>query len=145
LLPFDNTLFTFDLTGKQVKEAIEHGIILNNEKTFRSGQFSGLKVKYDSTKARGERIVEITLLDGSPLADDKVYKVVTNDFQATGGDEYVMFKEGKNTFDTNIPIRDVVVDEIKKLKVINPVEDDRLIDVAGKTSMVIPFDFDLAA
>ncbi len=145
LLPFDNTLFTFDLTGKQVKEAIEHGIILNNEKTFRSGQFSGLKVKYDSAKARGERIVEITLLDGSPLADDKVYKVVTNDFQATGGDEYVMFKEGKNTFDTNIPIRDVVVDEIKKLKVINPVEDDRLIDVAGKTSMVIPFDFDLAA
>jgi len=145
LLPFDNTLFTFDLTGKQVKEAIEHGIILNHEKTFRSGQFSGLKVKYDSSKARGERIIEITLLDGTPLVDDKIYKVVTNDFQATGGDEYVMFIESKNTFDTNIPIRDVIVDEIKELKTISPVVDDRLIDVAGQTSMFIPFDFDIAA
>ncbi|MDD4833119.1 MAG: 5'-nucleotidase C-terminal domain-containing protein [Lutispora sp.] len=145
LLPFDNTLFTFDLTGKQVKEAIEHGIILNNEKTFRAGQFSGLKVKYDSSKARGERIVDITLLDGTPLVDDKVYKVVTNDFQATGGDEYVMFKEGKNTFDTNIPIRDVIVNEIKELNVISPIEDHRLIDVADKNSMMIPFEFDLAA
>lgn len=145
LLPFDNTLFTFELTGKQVKEAIEHGIILNNEKTFRSGQFSGLKVKYDSSKPRGERIVEITLLDGTPLKEDKIYKVVTNDFQATGGDEYIMFTEGKNMFDTNIPVREVIIKEIKELKVISPVVDDRLIDVSGQTSMFDPFELDMAA
>jgi len=145
LLPFDNTLFTIELTGKQVKEAIEHGIILNNEKTFRPGQFSGLKVKYDSSKPRGQRIVEITLLDGTPIEDEKIYKVVTNDFQATGGDEYIMFTQGKNTFDTNIPVRDVIIDEIKELKVISPVVDDRLIDVSGQTGSFVPFEFDLAA
>jgi len=84
-------------------------------------------------------------LDGTPLKDDKIYKVVTNDFQATGGDEYIMFTEGKNTFDTNIPVREVIIDEIKELKVISPVVDDRLIDVSTQSSMFAPFEFDMAA
>ena len=56
-----------------------------------------------------------------------------------------MFTQGKNTFDTNIPVREIIINEIKKLKVISPVVDDRLIDVSGKTSMFVPFDLDMAA
>ena len=131
LMPFDNTLFTFELTGKQVKAALEHGIM---PETFAPGQFSGVKVKYDSSKAKGERIVEVKMLDGSLLDENKIYKVVTNDFQAGGGDGYVMFKEGKNQIDTSIPIRDVLVNEIKAKGTISPVDDGRMIDVKAKTS-----------
>ena len=131
LMPFDNTLFTFELTGKQVKAALEHGIM---PETFAPGQFSGVKVKYDSSKAKGERIVEVKMLDGSLLDENKIYKVVTNDFQAGGGDGYVMFKEGKNQIDTSIPIRDVLVNEIKEKGTISPVDDGRMIDVKAKTS-----------
>lgn len=131
LMPFDNTLYTFDLTGKQVKAAIEHGIMAT---TFVPGQFSGVKVKYDSSKPEGQRIVEITTLDGKPLDDNKLYKVVTNDFQAGGGDGYVIFKEGKNQVDTGIPVREVLVDEIKAKGSITPVDDGRMIDVHSKTS-----------
>lgn len=133
IMPFDNTLFTMDLTGKQVKASIEHGIMSAD---FNPGQFSGLKVKYDSTKPAGERIVEITLADGTPLQDEKLYKVVTNDFQADGGDKYTMFKEGKNRYNTNIPVRDVLVNEIKAKGTISPVDDGRLIDV-NKTGMIM--------
>ncbi len=133
IMPFDNTLFTFDLTGKQVKAAIEHGIMAE---TFSPGQFAGLKVKYDSTKAAGERIVEITLSDGTQLEDEKLYKVVTNDFQADGGDGYTMFKEGLNRYNTNIPVREVLVDEIREKGSISPVDDGRLIDVT-KTGMMM--------
>ncbi|HYE08655.1 MAG TPA: 5'-nucleotidase C-terminal domain-containing protein, partial [Patescibacteria group bacterium] len=133
IMPFDNTLFTMDLTGKQVKASIEHGIMSPD---FNPGQFSGLLVKYDSTKPAGERIVEIKLADGTPLQDEKLYKVVTNDFQADGGDKYTMFKEGQNRYNTNIPVRDVLVDEIKAQKTITPVDDNRLIDV-NKTSMIM--------
>lgn len=131
LMPFDNTLFTFELTGKQVKAALEHGIM---PETFAPGQFSGVIVKYDSSKAKGERIVEVKMLDGSLLDENKIYKVVTNDFQAGGGDGYVMFKEGKNQIDTSIPIRDVLVNEIKAKGTIAPVDDGRMIDVKTNTS-----------
>ncbi|MHB1392886.1 MAG: 5'-nucleotidase C-terminal domain-containing protein [Clostridia bacterium] len=133
IMPFDNTLFTMDLTGKQVKASIEHGIMSAD---FNPGQFSGLMVKYDSTKPAGERIVEIKLADGTSLEDEKLYKVVTNDFQADGGDKYTMFKEGQNRYNTNIPVRDVLVNEIKAQGTITPVDDERLIDVS-KTSMIM--------
>lgn len=134
LMPFDNTLYTFELTGKQVKAALEHGIM---PETFAPGQFSGVKVKYDSSKAKGERIVEVKMLDGSLLDENKIYKVVTNDFQAGGGDGYVMFKEGKKQIDTSIPIRDILVNEIKAKGTISPVDDGRIIDVKAKTSFNI--------
>jgi 2',3'-cyclic-nucleotide 2'-phosphodiesterase/3'-nucleotidase len=133
IMPFDNTLYTMDLTGKQVKAAIEHGIMSED---FNPGQFSGLIVKYDSKKAAGERIVEIKLADGTPLDDNKLYKMVTNDFQAGGGDKYDMFKEGANGKDTSIPVRDVLVNEIKAKGTISPVDDGRLTDV-NMTSMTI--------
>ena len=134
LMPFDNTLFTMELTGKQVRAALEHGIM---PETFAPGQFSGVIVKYDSSKAKGERIVEVKMLDGSLLDDNKIYKLVTNDFQAGGGDGYVMFKEGKNQTDTSIPVRDVLVKEIKLKGTISPVDDGRMIDVKAKTSFII--------
>lgn len=138
IMPFDNTLYTMDLTGKQVKASIEHGIMSAD---FNPGQFSGLMVKYDSTKPAGERIVEIKLADGRALEDEKLYKVVTNDFQADGGDKYTMFLEGKNRYNTNIPVRDILVNEIKSKGTISPVDDGRLTDIS-KTGMIM---FRLAA
>ncbi|OGO77729.1 MAG: hypothetical protein A2Y23_02200 [Clostridiales bacterium GWB2_37_7] len=134
LMPFDNTLFTVELTGKQVRAALEHGIM---PETFAPGQFSGVTVKYDSSKARGERIVEVRMLDGSLLDDSKLYKVVTNDFQAGGGDGYVIFKEGKNPVDTGIPVRDALVNEIRQKGTISPIDDGRMMDVKAKTSLYI--------
>jgi 2',3'-cyclic-nucleotide 2'-phosphodiesterase / 3'-nucleotidase / 5'-nucleotidase len=136
LMPFDNTLFTFELTGKQVRAALEHGIM---PETFAPGQFSGVTVKYDSSKAKGERIVEVRLLDGTLLDDNAMYKIVTNDFQAGGGDAYVMFKEGKNPIDTSIPVRDVLVKEIRQKGTISPIDDGRMIDVKAKTSLYLKY------
>jgi 2',3'-cyclic-nucleotide 2'-phosphodiesterase (5'-nucleotidase family) len=53
------------------------------------------------------------LTDGTPLDPAKTYKVVTNNFMATGGDNYAAFKTGTQVFDTNILIRDAIVNYIK--------------------------------
>lgn len=124
VMPFDNTLFTVELTGKQVIDVLNHGI--GNEE-FGDVQFSGIKVKYDKAKPEGERVVEVTMLDGSKLEEDKIYKVVTNDFMGAGGDKYTMFLEGKNAVDTFSPVRDAFVDAIKKVQTIDFKGDDRLI------------------
>ncbi|WP_432407537.1 5'-nucleotidase C-terminal domain-containing protein [Wukongibacter sp. M2B1] len=116
IMPFDNTFVTMELPGKDLKKAIDHGIL--NPKVG-DGQFSGLKVEYDKDKEFENRITSITLEDGTPLEMDKYYTVVVNDFMISGGDEYD-FSNAKNIVNTYIPIRDMLVEAIKEAKSITP-------------------------
>ena len=112
VMPFDNTLVTMDLKGSDLKANIEHGI---DNKEVGWVQISGVMVKYDMNKPEGNRIVEMKLTDGTPVDMNKYYKVVTNDFMKDGGDKYD-FKNAKNMVDTNIPIRDALIKELKAVK-----------------------------
>lgn len=124
IMPFDNYLVVMDLTGKDIRKAIDHGIINPN---ITDGAFSGLNVEYDGTKPFESRITKITLSDGTPLQDDKTYRVATNDFMFTGGDGYD-FKRATNVSIT-IPIRDVLVEKIKKEGKITPKKVDYIKDI----------------
>jgi len=125
IMPFDNYLVTLDLNGKDIKKAIDHGI-LNPD--VRDGQFAGLIVEYDESKEFENRITKITLEDGTPLDMEKEYKVVINDFMLTGGDKYD-FTNAKNVDETFIPIRDALVDAIKEAGVITPLEADYITEI----------------
>lgn len=127
VFPFDNTLFTMEMTGAQIMKVLEHGI--RNDK-MGIIQFSGLHVIYDELQTATTPFL-VTLLDGSPLDLTKTYTVVTNDFLATGGDNFTMFKESKNLVDTYIPLRDILATTIKKQKIINLIGDDRFLHKKG--------------
>ncbi len=116
VMPYDNQLVTMELSGKDLRAAIDHGIV-NPDIT--DGSFSGLKVVFDKDAEFENRIVKITLTDGTPLEDDKYYTVVVNDFMYTGGDKY-NFSNARNVVDTYIPIRDVLVESIKYAGTITP-------------------------
>ncbi|WP_346355668.1 bifunctional metallophosphatase/5'-nucleotidase [Azotosporobacter soli] len=135
IMPFDNTLFTVDLTGEQVMQVLQYGI--HNSKIGML-QYAGLKVQYDASLPPGERIVAVTTLDGQALDKKRGYRVATNDFMALGGDGYSMFKEGKNLKDSNIPLRDILVEKIKALKVIDFSGDDRLIEIRSEAVGRLP-------
>ncbi len=124
VMPYDNTLYTMDLLGADVLYNIEHGI--GNEDVG-NGSFSGLKVVYDLDLEFGSRVLSIELEDGTPLDLEASYKVVVNNFQATGGDNYD-FSNGKNVVDTYIPIRDVLNAAVKA-DGIDPKEADYAVDV----------------
>lgn len=116
-MPFDNTLVTVDLTGAQLKEAVEAGY--NDKISF--GQVAGLYVKYDPSKPFGSKVIEMCLENGEKILADKTYSVVTNDFMITGGDGYTVFAKGKNIVNLAIPIRDAMIDYVKKTGVVEPV------------------------
>lgn len=122
VMPFDNTLYTVELTGQQVMEVLEYGIM---NKKIGMVQYSGVKVSYNADGPQDGRIVAVTLPDGTPLSPEKTYKVVTNDFMAAGGDGFTVFKEGKNLHDTCILVRDVLANAIRKQKVVDFAGDDR--------------------
>lgn len=112
LMPFDNYTVTFKTTGKALKEMIAHGL---DSKDFGNGQFSGLKVKYDPSATGAAKILQISLDDGTPVTDDGVYTVGTNDFQFTGGDKYVMIKpNATNVMETFEPVRDILLAEARR-------------------------------
>lgn len=109
VMPFDNTLYKMDLKGSDLKRVIENGIM---NTTVGWVQLYGVKVYYDEDKAAGDRITAMYLLDGTKIDMNKYYSVVTNDFMFTGGDNYD-FTGAKNAVNTNLPIRDAMVEALE--------------------------------
>lgn len=110
LMPFDNTVVTMEMKGSDIKKLFEHGIA-NKEVGWI--QYSGVTVYYNPGKPYEQKVNSIRLADGSPLSMNEYYSVATNDFMAENGDNYD-FSNAININDTNIPIRDVLTDHIKK-------------------------------
>lgn len=123
VMPFDNTLFTVELTGRQLMKVLEYGF---THRQLGMVQYSGLTVTAKADETSQLTIMAVTMADGTPLQPEKMYKVVTNDFMAAGGDGFTMFKEGTRLYDTNIPVRDALADTLRKMKVIDFFGDTRL-------------------
>ena len=109
VMPFDNTLVTMKLSGADLLKNIEHGIA-NAE--IGNASFSGLQVDFDSEREMGSRVLGLRLADGTPVKMDQYYTVVINDFMYPKGDNFD-FTGAIEVKDTFIPIRDVLVNEIK--------------------------------
>jgi len=133
VMPFDNTLYTMNLSGADIKANIEHGI-MNDEIGWI--QIAGVRVTYNSKAEAGNRITSMVLEDGTVVEMDKYYTVVTNDFMFTGGDKY-NFKNSKDGLDTFIPIRDALMESVEKAGVISPKKQNWLSeDKVGKLYIV---------
>lgn len=82
--PFGNILKIVELTGSQVKSAI------NNQFTGGYGlEVSGLTYTYK------DQAVADVFINGEKIDETKTYKAVVNDFLVGGGDNFPTFKEAK--------------------------------------------------
>ncbi len=90
--PFANTLVSMDLTGAQIAQA------LTQQWQGSPTHFlavSGLRYRWDPARPPAQRVVAITVGD-DPLVPERVYRVVVNNFLASGGNNFSAFPEGKN-------------------------------------------------
>lgn len=110
LMPFDNTVVTMKMKGEDIKNLFEHGI---DNKEVGWVQYSGVTVFYNPDQPKGKKVKEMRLMDGTLVKGNEYYTVATNDFMAENGDNYD-FSNGKDVVNTNIPIRDVLIDELKE-------------------------------
>lgn len=95
VMPFGNALAIMDLTGTEIKAALEHSVSMAPKQSGAFLQAAGLKFTYDSSKAAGSRVTSVQVNEGGtfvPLDESKTYAVATNTFTAKGGDNYSMFK-----------------------------------------------------
>jgi 5'-nucleotidase/UDP-sugar diphosphatase len=121
VLPFGNTLATFELAGADVWAALENGVSRaenpDNEGTGRFAQVAGLRYTWNPKLPAGARLVSVEVKnpDGtySPLDLKATYKVATNDFNRRGGDDYQAFAEKAiNPYDFGPTLDKVVADYI---------------------------------
>ncbi len=87
--PFANTLVNEDLTGAQIKAALEQqwqpaGA---SRPFLKLGISKGFTYTYDPTAAQGSRI-KAMYLNGTPIDLAATYSVTVNSFLATGGDNF---------------------------------------------------------
>jgi len=91
VLPFENQLISIELSGAQVLRILEHSV------SDRAGamQVAGMAFEFRMSNPAGSRIREASV-GNQPLDPERVYRVVTIDYLAAGGDGYETFLEGAN-------------------------------------------------
>jgi 5'-nucleotidase len=114
VLPFGNTLVVMDLTGAQLRRVLEQqwDRPASSDPAILAVS-SGLTYEWDGTQAPGRRVAGVKV-DGVPLADDKTYRVVANNFLAGGGDNIPMFAQGTRRVDTGLRDLDALIAYLQK-------------------------------
>jgi 5'-nucleotidase len=84
--PFANPLRRMDVSGSALRVYLE---ALLREREPRT-HVSGIVVRYDPGRRSGQRLVSVTMADGTPLRDDASYTVVLNEYMATGRDGKIL-------------------------------------------------------
>ena len=114
VLPFGNTLVVMDLTGAQLRRVLEQqwDRPASSDPAVLAVS-GGLTYDWDGTQPPGRRVVGVKV-DGVPLADDRTYRVVANNFLAEGGDNIPMFAQGTRRADTGLRDLDALIAYLQK-------------------------------
>jgi 2',3'-cyclic-nucleotide 2'-phosphodiesterase (5'-nucleotidase family) len=135
VLPFGNYVVKLEITGEEIKEAMEHGLSQYPALEGLFPHIAGMKVQFDSSQPAGERVVDITI-NGEALDEDEVYSIATNDFLAAGGDGYTML--GDNATLTEYGgLDEILTNWMNDNGTEGAVVDDRLEDIAADETTLL--------
>ena len=130
VLPFQNTVATFQLTGADIVAALENGVSKIDEGAGRFPQVAGLKYSFNATAEPGSRISDVMVKEGNvfvPIDEVKVYGVVSNNYMRGGGDGYNVFEtNAMNAYDFGPGLEAVVAEYLAANQPYQPFTDGRI-------------------
>ncbi|OAN75331.1 multifunctional 2',3'-cyclic-nucleotide 2'-phosphodiesterase/5'-nucleotidase/3'-nucleotidase [Jannaschia sp. EhC01] len=125
VLPFQNTLATFQLTGAGIVEALENGVSQVADGAGRFPQVSGMSYTFDLSQEPGSRISNVMIGD-APIDLEAVYGVVSNNYMRGGGDGYSSFTTAENAYDFGPGLEEVVATYLGENSPYAPYTDGRI-------------------
>ena len=134
ILPYRNNVVKLQITGSILYEAMENSVSQLEYSNGRFLQISGFSVEYDSQAPAGKRVKQI-FVNGMPLTKDKILTAATSDYLANGGDGYSTLDGAPRLKYDNyqqVQLSKLIADEIRKVGVIAPAIEGRLVDVYRK-------------
>lgn len=107
LYPYDNPAVIIELSGKELKKFLRHGITHYHKRGKTNELLQTAGIRYEFT-ADDKRIENISI-KGKPLELDKTYRLLTSMFIANGGDRYPQ----KTYTETGSTVREIIVNQMK--------------------------------
>ncbi len=131
VLPFQNTLATFEVSGADIVAALENGVSQVEEIKGRFPQVAGLKFTWDGSQPANEgRIIDVLVMKGdgwTPIDPAARYGVVSNNYIRGGGDGYNVFADNASkVYDFGPNVESVVADFLAANAPYEPVLDGRI-------------------
>lgn len=104
-MPFDNTITTMFLSGREVEELLDYVTARSSERGCSSqAQVAGIEFVMDCD----QQIARDIFINGVPLDPAGTYELATNNYIAHGGSGFEVLERNTTQVDTGISIRDVV-------------------------------------
>ncbi|WP_028854993.1 5'-nucleotidase C-terminal domain-containing protein [Psychrilyobacter atlanticus] len=137
VLPFGNYVVVKEITGQDLKDAIENGVQSYPDARGAFPHVAGFTFKFDPMKEVGNKVYDVTFNNGEKLDLTRTYKIATNDFMAVGGDKYASLK-GKKTVNEYESIEEILGEYIKTNGITHTTVDGRVF--AGKEEITANMD-----
>ena len=106
IFPFENYVVILDLTGKTVRALFD---------SFAKNRVEALSDNVRLVINGTSKTLESALINGNPIDDNKIYRIVTIDFLLSGGDNVVALKDAVSVEETGLLIRDAIIEKIVNL------------------------------
>ena len=128
LYVYENTLVVLEVTGEQLKQALEH-----SAKYFRAYEpgktaadlvdqkipgynfdiAEGVTYELDITKPIGQRIQNLRYR-GQPVTPQQKFRLATNNYRVNGGGGYTMYKNARVLYRSGEEIRELIIDWVER-------------------------------
>lgn len=125
VLPFQNTLSTFQVSGETVIAALENGVSQMEEGAGRFPQVAGITFTVDPAAPAGSRVSDV-MVGGEPIDPAATYGMVSNNYVRNGGDGYAMFRDAENAYDFGPDLADVTAEYLAENAPYTPYTDGRI-------------------
>ena len=132
LYVYENTLVVLEVTGQQLKDALEHSAKyfkayvpgkpasdLVDEKipAYNFDIAEGVTYDLDISKPIGERIQNLRFR-GQPLSPTRKLRLATNNYRVNGGGGYTMYKNAPVVYRSSEEIREMIIDWVERNKTV---------------------------
>jgi 5'-nucleotidase/UDP-sugar diphosphatase len=125
IMPFRNTLCTFHLSGKEVREFVERHVRAINEGGS-SLQIAGIQCTWK--RVDGQPSIESVTIGGVPLDEGRIYTCATSDFVVDQADKYLGIKPEGVTF-TDKTVFQVLVEKVTREKTLSSQIENRFREI----------------
>ena len=132
LYVYENTLVVLEVTGQQLKDALEHSakyykpyvagkapsdLIDEKIPAYNFDIAEGVTYDLDISKPIGQRIQNLRFR-AQPLSLSKKLRLATNNYRVNGGGGYTMYKDAPVVYRSSEEIRELIIDWVERNKTI---------------------------
>jgi 2',3'-cyclic-nucleotide 2'-phosphodiesterase/3'-nucleotidase len=125
---YENTLYTVEMSGAQLRQVLEHAASFYPAWPFRPGErirlpgynadcAEGIDYEIDLAKPAGQRILNLKY-QGQPLADGAKLRVATNNYRYAGGGNYKVLRGLPIVYRSPQEIRELLIEYVSRARTV---------------------------